>query len=1828
MEERKERKNLAHQSRIFFVVGLILFFIFSFFWSRSFVRAAAPSIVTYQGKLLNSANAPISTATNMTFVLYDAPTAGNALYTAGGTLGTPTAVSITPSSGIFSVNFGDTGTNPLDTQIFRDNGAVYLEITIGAEILTPRKQITSAPYAINSLYLDGYGAKTVSSSAYIPLSDSQGNFQFNTISSGNLFVSGTSTFSSSTIASTTITTANIRDLNLSGTISGLTLPIGSISGTNVLAFLANNQSFSGLNTFSATTTFTTTTVASATLTAANISNLVVDGTVLLPNNSITDAMIPDTITASNYLLLAGGTLTGGINAGNQALTNVGSLSVNGSYTNNGLAILNGGFIAASSTVTSTFTVTGALNASSTLAVSGIATFSATSTFATSIGIATSSPLAALTVQDGSILAAGSAGGTPYEGPGTRLMWIPNKSAFRAGEVTGAQWDAANIGSNSAAFGYNNQVSANYGFAAGFGNTVSGDNGAFSFGRSNTVSGNFAAAFGNGNTASNQGSFAGGFSNAVSGEFSLAYGQGNTVGGTYSGAFGASNNIGGFYSFGLGQSNVVAGSNSVALGTGMVVNGNGSVGVGLGSGGTISRSNVFGILGGSVGIGTVDPGFTLSVTGTLGVSATSTFVTTTAASSTIENGNITSLFANTATITNLTVTSCTGCSGGAVSLTGDQTFTGLNTFTATTTLATTTVVGDIVPTINNLYDVGSSSTRWRYLNVQGGVVVSNGVTTSTLENGSLVLGQTVGSNLGKFYIDSSGNISTSGTLRVTGNILPSYVPTYSNTARTTSTIDAVNNAGRASSDGDGMTSLIVNADGLPLIAYPANNNDLVVTKCGDATCTSGNIKTTVVTAALSGNDVTLAIGSDGLPVIAYYDSNQSKVGILHCGNLACSSGNQTNFAGVTGDGYYLSMQIGIDGFPAIGAYEFGNNDLRFIHCLDILCSTSTERLIDAGAGTVGFWVSLAIGSDGNPIFAHNNINKGSLDFARCGDPGCIDSAKIATSTLDNTGGGSEGAFVSLTVGNDGLPIMAYRDDSFNRLIVLRCLNLACTVTEAGQEVNSAVPNPAKFNSLDLAIGVDGFPVVSYQSNDRLFIFKCNSVGCATVTSTLVDVSAGTTGRFSSLAIAKDGRPMVAYTTLLATYQLDFLQCAGIDCMATTTRVITGGSDLGSGGAFFNNVYANQFWGKKFKVAAFDVAEEYPTADPSLSAGEVVAFDEQRPGYVKRADDSAAVVGIISTQPGLLLSEWENEASGPMQVPIALSGRVPLRVSSENGPIMIGDRLVLSQFPGIAAKSMGGAPTIGIAMEAFSASSTRGVITAFVNLAANGSADNVYQGLTVNDDEQKITFGTTTAPYSVVLNGGLSVVDPALVTLSFSTTTLLTTHVQDFENAKAFILNAQNFSPTSPSDRILFSLRSQDIPVFSVAANGDVNTIGNYYGASATFGSSTNPGDLAERVDIAFDDTAEAGDVMIVDPNSPDTYRRSNTPYDSAVAGVISSNPTIIVGRGKTDHTANLAMVGRVPVKVVNENGSIQRGDLLVASSRPGYAMKYDPTLDSSSKVVGIIGIALDPLVGEQGKIAALIRTGWVYSQTKTLTDLQATVDSLAGTNSENLGTSLEAMSVTSNGDRLTLSKDLSLGGHALLAVGRIEGLNNAWEIDAEGNARVKKLTADQVITPELVITPNADTKKTTIGEATIAQGETSVRVENDIFTTSTKIFITFVNNPKHFWWVSKKENGSFTVSFDTAAEEDSAFDYWLVPTTAVDNLTVPPPGATPAPEVLFVPSPDVEAGSSTVEGDASADLSASSTSAASNSVPDDDAIVGSPPDAEAAGPDISTSSTNP
>jgi hypothetical protein len=96
---------------------------------------------------------------------------------------------------------------------------------------------------------------------------------------------------------------------------------------------------------------------------------------------------------------------------------------------------------------------------------------------------------------------------------------------------------------------------------------------------------------------------------------------------------------------------------------------------------------------------------------------------------------------------------------------------------------------------------------------------------------------------------------------------------------------------------------------------------------------------------------------------------------------------------------------------------------------------------------------------------------------------------------------------------------------------------------------------------------------------------------------------------------------------------------------------------------------------------DVAEWVPSSE-SLAPGTVVVLDRERENEVIGSSTAydAAVAGVISTRPGLVLGE-----AAPSKVQVATVGRVKVRVDATRAPIRIGDLLVTSEIPGTAMRS---------------------------------------------------------------------------------------------------------------------------------------------------------------------------------------------------------------------------------------------------------------------------------------------------------------------------------------------------------------------------------------------------------------------------------------------------------------------------------------------------------------------------------------------------------------
>ncbi|MDO8335503.1 MAG: hypothetical protein Q7T74_01820, partial [Candidatus Saccharibacteria bacterium] len=96
---------------------------------------------------------------------------------------------------------------------------------------------------------------------------------------------------------------------------------------------------------------------------------------------------------------------------------------------------------------------------------------------------------------------------------------------------------------------------------------------------------------------------------------------------------------------------------------------------------------------------------------------------------------------------------------------------------------------------------------------------------------------------------------------------------------------------------------------------------------------------------------------------------------------------------------------------------------------------------------------------------------------------------------------------------------------------------------------------------------------------------------------------------------------------------------------------------------------------YRVSGADYAESYFTNDTSVEPGMIVALDGSGPSQVSKANQpySDRQIGIVSTKPGQVLGEVDGSGR---PVPIALSGRVPIKLSTENGLPKAGDMVTAS------------------------------------------------------------------------------------------------------------------------------------------------------------------------------------------------------------------------------------------------------------------------------------------------------------------------------------------------------------------------------------------------------------------------------------------------------------------------------------------------------------------------------------------------------------------------
>ena len=595
--------------------------------------------------------------------------------------------------------------------------------------------------------------------------------------------------------------------------------------------------------------------------------------------------------------------------------------------------------------------------------------------------------------------------------------------------------------------------------------------------------------------------------------------------------------------------------------------------------------------------------------------------------------------------------------------------------------------------------------------------SNIITAGTLTaTGGTINGTSIGAitaSTGAFTtLSATSATALTGTLSVLSTTSPQVTIGYS-----------TGNTWTTSTTSVGATSFVFNGSA-PSVAFKPQVDS---TNAFNVTNAAG---TSIL--SVDSTDTNVGINSATTPLASLQD--QGTAAITGSGTIAGSSttitGSGTNF-GVqvhVGDTIVSSGQTRVitaiaSTTSATVAYAFspaitaGTSYTYQQPIANFLTSSGTSNFMMAANGSVGF---------GGVPSSYFEINAGSLasnaNLMKLDSSGPNSSVVLndtATGGLSyalaSTGGSSsfgQGAFVISVSASPKLLINSSGFIGLNQSSPAAELDVGGDIVQSStQSGTSTLANGAGSCSSDTVSATQAVYVSVTAPTTSYIFYNQTRNKHARITAVTNCVNGGTTYQIlttDSITSSASGDTFYLYSGT-----------ANIGTSGTTTH----------GNGFVNTLSAIQ---AQFVTATttggFDVAEEYPTTDMTITPGDVVSVDMSQAGNIVKAvgTPDPGMLGIVSTNPGLSLG---NEETGPWQK-VALAGRVPVKVSLENGPIAIGDYLTSSSVPGVAMKATKAGPVIARALDAFTkdTSEVDGVpantIEAFVH-------PDYYDGSTVTD-----------------------------------------------------------------------------------------------------------------------------------------------------------------------------------------------------------------------------------------------------------------------------------------------------------------------------------------------------------------------------------------------------------------------------------------------------------------------------------------------------------------
>ena len=429
------------------------------------------------------------------------------------------------------------------------------------------------------------------------------------------------------------------------------------------------------------------------------------------------------------------------------------------------------------------------------------------------------------------------------------------------------------------------------------------------------------------------------------------------------------------------------------------------------------------------------------------------------------------------------------------------------------------------------------------------------------------------------------------------------------------------------------------------------------------------------------------------------SGTSNIAVLSSGSNVVISVGGAIIANVGSTGLTIIGGVAAGTFTGNGAgltgLASGYSNVQVATYLPTYAGTITATLINVTTTTANTVTSVFThGSDGNfQLSAQNGYNNGTgAEVARFG----LNYSGTGWNSFTQyiRGSGAQDGYQSLWAGNapianvtsTGLTVTGIVNASGN-ILSTGAIHNALTVNGVINSTGNLLSTGAIHNSLNVNGATTITDTAGVASSTTVFNVKNGVFGVAAYgrlgsgnynplvgTDDCAIVATGGAGQGSGNLFI--GPWSINNTGIRITGNTGLVQIPGqmtINANNSPTAIANGGTNglgnIGAVGATFNTIF-----GKATTAQYADLAEIY-TSDKNYVPGTVLIFGGDKEVTISTVSHDPRVAGVVSTNPAYLMNSTETG------VEVALTGRVPCQVL---GPVEKGDRLVSSQWPGIAQR----------------------------------------------------------------------------------------------------------------------------------------------------------------------------------------------------------------------------------------------------------------------------------------------------------------------------------------------------------------------------------------------------------------------------------------------------------------------------------------------------------------------------------------------------------------